>query len=384
MAVIEPGLYLFIKGAVAKCSFKDRRKAEQINPKGMKKLCFFGIIELMKNKYNRDNYNTNGRVFQVKIDIFNDKNIIPENDSVRLLNSILEGMDYTSLWRAYKRTGRKPAANPVTMFKVLVYGSMEGIYSSRALETACRRDINFKWLLWEEDAPNHSEIARFRSKRLPYAAEDLFCQLVMKLAELDEISFGHLFVDGTKLYANANPYSFVWKKATDKYAERLVKKLVAFRDEIGSKYGFMLNDEITNEDMLELLSEQAKIEGIEFVFGRGKRKSELQRDAEKLTEYIRKGEKYSKYNELFDGRNSFSKTDTDATFMHMKDDRMQNAQLKPGYNIQLAVEGEYITGLDVSSERSDQLTLIPLIERMEKNTGRVYSGITADAELRAQ
>jgi hypothetical protein len=89
--------------------------------------------------------------------------------------------------------------------------------------------------------------------------------------------------------------------------------------------------------------------------------------------------KYAGYQETFKGRNSFSKTDPDATFMHMKEDHMRNAQLKPGYNIQLGVEGEYITGVLVSSERSDQLTLIPLLENMESHLGTVYVDVTADA-----
>ena len=116
-----------------------------------------------------------------------------------------------------------------------------------------------------------------------------------------------------------------------------------------------------------------------FVYGRGKRKSELQRDIELLQELLGRKEKYAQYQETFNGRNSFSKTDPDATFMHMKDDHMRNAQLKPGYNIQLGVEGEYITGVLVSSERSDQLTLIPLLENMTANLGKRYADITADA-----
>lgn len=95
-------------------------------------------------------------------------------------------------------------------------------------------------------------------------------------------------------------------------------------------------------------------ENIEFVYGKGKRKSKLQRFSESLEEFIEKQTKYDDYNNIFDGRNSFSKTDHDATFMHMKEDHMQNSQLKPGYNIQIGVEGEYIVGVDISSERSDQ------------------------------
>jgi len=116
-----------------------------------------------------------------------------------------------------------------------------------------------------------------------------------------------------------------------------------------------------------------------FVHGRGKRKTQLQRDIEALSEMLTRQQKYNKYNETFKGRNSFSKTDPDATFMHMKDDHMRNAQLKPGYNVQLAVEGEYIVGVDISSERSDQLTLIPLIKQMEQNLECKYTDVTLDA-----
>jgi hypothetical protein len=94
---------------------------------------------------------------------------------------------------------------------------------------------------------------------------------------------------------------------------------------------------------------------------------------------VARKEKYEKYQKTFSGRNSFSKTDPDATFMHLKEDHMRNAQLKPAYNLQLAVEGEYITGLDISSERSDQLTLIPLLNKMDENIGVAYQDVTADA-----
>lgn len=126
-----------------------------------------------------------------------------------------------------------------------------------------------------------------------------------------------------------------------------------------------------------LLALEAKVD-FPFVHGRGKRKSELQRDIELLLSFAERKAKYTRYNETFRGRNSFSKTDPDATFMHMKEDHMRNAQLKPGYNVQLGVEGEYITGVDVSSERSDQLTLIPLLETMQ-GYGADYTDVTADA-----
>lgn len=154
---------------------------------------------------------------------------------------------------------------------------------------------------------------------------------------------------------------------------RLEKKLTVVTEELRCRYGWL--GEIRPEECLRRLE---KLKTEPFVYGRGKRKTQLQRDVELLTEMLERRDKYEKYNETFKGRNSFSKTDPDATFMHMKDDHMRNAQLKPGYNVQLAVEGEYITGMDISCERSDQLTLIPLLERMERH-GVEYKDVTADA-----
>ena len=119
--------------------------------------------------------------------------------------------------------------------------------------------------------------------------------------------------------------------------------------------------------------------GIVRVNGSGHHKSSYQKSLEKLEEYQEKMSLYDRYNNLFDGRNSFSKTDTDATFMRMKDDHMKNGQLKPGYNIQVAVEGEYILGIDVSSERSDVNTLIPFLEKYNSLELFVPQNIICDA-----
>ena len=307
---------------------------------------------------------------QLLIDESFAEKVIPADDSVRLLDEVVEEMDLNPLHRAYERHGRHPATAPSTMLKVMLYANMERIYSSRDIATACRRDINFIWLLNGAKAPNYHEIARFRSKRLSKCAEELFVQLVKKLKRLGEIRYEHLFVDGTKIEANANKYSFVWKKSTNKYERRTLEKLEKLTAELSQKYGVPEAD--------RLLPELEKHMTGPYVYGRGHRKSELQRDIEQLRELEAKKMKYASYQDTFNGRNSFSKTDPDATFMHMKEDHMRNAQLKPGYNIQFGIEGEYITGVTVSSERSDQLTLIPFMEKLKGN-GIEYTDVTADA-----
>lgn len=112
--------------------------------------------------------------------------------------------------------------------------------------------------------------------------------------------------------------------------------------------------------MIDLLLEKSKKMKIEFVYGKGKRKTVLQKSIETLKDFVEKQGKYDYYNSVFNGRNSFSKTDIDATFMHLKEDHMKNRQLKPAYNVQLAVESEYIIALDISSERADAQRLIPI------------------------
>jgi transposase len=333
----------------------------------------------MNTIYLQQDYSKNGSQVQLVLPIETGL-LIRADDSVRLLSQIMEELDYRKLYQAYSPSGRNPAVSPKNLYKVLVYGYMSNIYTSRALETACRRDINFMWLLEGQKGPDHNTIARFRSERLSGVVEDLFNQLVEKLHQLGEIAFENVFVDGTKIEACANKYSFVWKKTTAKNETRLQAKAGKLLSVIG--YECKTTDATTLEKMKGALSQlmtKKEAQGIEFVSGKGKHKTQLQRDIELLEEYIWKQEKYDRYNGLFDGRNSFSKTDTDATFMHMKEDHMRNSQLKPGYNIQIGVEGEYIVGVDISSERSDPLTLIPFVERMTQSYPEKFKNIIADA-----
>ncbi|KLU67557.1 transposase DDE domain protein [Desulfosporosinus acididurans] len=262
---------------------------------------------------------------------------------------------------------------------------MNDVYSSRDIEKACRRDINFKWLLQGQKVPDHNTIARFRNGRLKGILEGLFSQLIVKLGELGEIQYENIFIDGTKIEAYANKYTFVWKKTTLKNEQKLQEKARAFLLKLNQeiKTGIPLGESAITVETLQkyivFLKEKQQAEKIEFVSGKGKRKTNLQRATETLKEFLEKQTKYDRYNELFDGRNSFSKTDTDATFMHMKEDHMRNSQLKPGYNVQIGVEAEYIVGLAISSERSDQLTLISFLDKLIENLPQKYHKVIADA-----
>jgi len=292
---------------------------------------------------------------------------IESSESVRLLLEITERLDYSELRAAYDRLPREKEASLKQMFQLVILGFMEKINSTRKLESSCKHDIRFMYVLQGKPAPDHNRFWSFIKHRLQGgAAEHLFYQITNYLLEIGEISLANVFIDGTKIEANANRYSFVWKKSTNKYEARLDEKLSAFRVELIGRYLEEIPSQATADECLDILKTLAATKKLNFVHGRGKRKSQLQRDIEKLESSLTRKHKYSGYNDTFKGRNSFSKTDTDATFMRMKDDHMMNGQLKPGYNLQLGVSGEYIVGVDISSERSDKQTLIPLLNRMEK------------------
>ena len=198
------------------------------------------------------------------------------------------------------------------------------------------------WLFQGEPTPDHTTIARFQNDKLSDAIEDLFYQLIEKPYQLGEVKFENLFVDGTKIEANANRYTFVWAKAVQKNAEKLKLKIDSLLEILRERY---LIEFDTIEECYHILSVKAHMIKLIFVHGIGKRKTQLQRDIEQLNEYLTRKEKYRKYFELLGKRKSFSKTNTDATFMRMKEDHMLNGQLKPGYNVQIGVESEYIVGV---------------------------------------
>lgn len=293
--------------------------------------------------------------------------IIPADDSVRLLNGVLERMDYRKLRAAYSHLGRIETS-PETLFKIVVYGYMNRMYSTRDLEQACRRDINFMFLLGRTPAPDHSTIGRFQSERLPQAAEDLFSQLVRLLADAGELSLKTAFIDGTKFEACASRYSFVWKKTLEKNQAKMQQKMKTELPKLAAQFDvrFHVGDRVRCKDLKKLRKRLYALKGdMEFVQGKGKRKKPLQKAIEEVEEYIARQKQYYDYMHSFGDRNSFSKTDRDATFMRMKDDHMRNGQLKPGYNALLAVDSEYIVGAMISQERSDTGVFIPMMERLK-------------------
>lgn len=300
-------------------------------------------------KYHK-NYTEFGEPYQLVLPL-NLEGLVPDDDSVRLLSHELEELDYSLLYQAYSAKGRNPAVDPKTMFKILIYAYSQNIYSSRKIETACRRDINFMWLLAGRKAPDHSTIARFRTGFLADACEDLFYQMVKRLQKNGELSKETVFIDGTKLEACANKYTFVWKKSVGKWETKMLRKIQEAVSLLNQEYiqSFSVTEETRTQDL------------------------------QQICRFLERQTIYDWHTASFQGRNSYCKTDPDATFMHMKDDHMRNAQLKPGYNVQIAVDSEYIVAADIFQDRNDVWTLVPFLKEMEKNLGFRYPSVTADS-----
>ena len=323
------------------------------------------------------NYTTKETAVQVVLPL-DVETIIPEDDSVRTLMRIAERINYTKLSGAYERVSPREAT-PKQMFLLVVLGYMEGKYSTRKIEKACSTDTRFMWILGGKPAPDHTRISRFLQRISGEILEDLFYQVVHLLYEDGEIAYEHLFVDGTKIEANANRYTFVWRKRVEKGIVKLAEKREKLAAELGMRYAFELGNTKEPKEMLLQLQALAQEQKISFVHGCGKRKTQLQRDIEALEEVVQKELEYAEDIEILGERNSYSKTDHSATFMRMKDDHLQNGQLKPGYNVQLGIEAEYIVGVDISSDLNDTHALLPLLERMEEKGGIKHQDVTTDA-----
>ena len=334
------------------------------------------------NNLTQKNYNIHGSFYQLKLPL-NTEYMIPKDESVRLLSQVVEEMDLKELYQTYFRI-RKNQATPKQMLKIMLYAYMNHYYSTRRIESACRRDINFMYLLEGAPAPDYSTIARFRSLHFAPAAEKIMAEMTEFLADNGELSLENLFVDGTKLEAAANKYTFVWKKSVTRNQKKLMDKIPDFVLQVEKDFGIKIlyKSEVKIYHLKKLRKKLRKIqkeENIIFVHGVGKRKSVIQKTLEKLDEYLERLKQYNQYLHIAGDRNSFSKTDHDATFMRMKEDAMKNGQLKPAYNVQFGIDAEYIVWISAGPQCTDTTMLIPFLESLQGNLKRIYEKIIADS-----
>lgn len=266
----------------------------------------------------------------------------------------------------------------VNMLKTILYGFMDtGYVSLRELDDRCKVNLRYMYLM-DSETPSYHCFGDFINEELLEGIEDIFKAVMEYIRESDHVDMQHVYIDGTKLEANANKYSWVWRKGTEKSRYRLFEKVTMLLGEINEEIAYTgihidTGTEYTPEQLQELSERYADVVGLDreqLVHGRGHHKTVQQRHYEKMVAYSKKlGEYTQKLKICGTERNSYSKTDHDATFMRVKRDYMGNDQLLPTYNIQIAVADEYIAAVDVQQYRSDMDCFIPLMEKFKKQYG---------------
>ena len=301
---------------------------------------------------------------------------IEKDEFFRQVSAQLEGLDYTELYSAYSGSIRKSQVEPRILFELLVCAYALGEYSTRRIEALCRNHVQFMLILDGKEAPDHTTIARFRSgKATGKAIANLFKQYVNDLEEKGETNHDAVFVDGTKLESKANKYTFVWRKTVERELLKIKEKLKKLVPE-NDGYTTLKKTQAYIADLDRQIAEAR----IEVKKGRGHHKPSIVRLRDEVKELVERWQSYEEKKRILgEGRNSYAKTDPDATFMHMKEDHMRNGQLKPGYNVQFAVNSEYITGVGVYTNRTDYATLPTFLDAMYAFQGKRYEKVVADS-----
>lgn len=305
--------------------------------------------------------------------------MIDPNHPVRVVNQVIDSLDIDSLLRKY-RGGGCSSYHPRLMLKILVYGYLTNQYSSRKIEQSLTQNIHFMWLSGMS-YPDHNTINRFRSDRLKGVLKKVFSQVVLLLADSGVITLKEAFLDGTKIEANANRYTFVWGRSITKNKERISKQL----NELWAYAESVAREELENNEpeSFEKIDQESIRRTIQKIKNALRDKQVDKKIRQKLN-YARKNwpenlGRYEQQEKTLGNRNSFSKTDPDATFMRMKEDHMLNGQLKPGYNWQISTENQCILGYTIHQTTNDMTTLQSHMESLKENLGKMPDTLVADA-----
>lgn len=238
-------------------------------------------------------------------------------------------------------------------------------------------------------APTFATFGNFIRNELTANIEDIFNDINSYIFDKEKVDLNHTYIDGTKIEANANKYTWVWKKSCTRnrlkvfgYVSELINEM---NSQVLNNYGLKIEirDEYAIKYLEEILDKYAELTSLNpdtFVHGKGRRKTLYQRQYEKLINYIERLKTYARHIEICgDNRNSYSKTDHSASFMRIKTDHMGNDQLLPAYNLQAAICDEYIAVIDVKQYASDMECFVPLMEKFDQTYGHYPKYPVADA-----
>jgi transposase len=305
--------------------------------------------------------------------------LIAEDHSARLIDSVVEKLEIPDIISQYKGGGTS-SYHPKMLIKILFYGYLNNTYSCRKIARSVKENIYFMWLSGGLQ-PDFRTINDFRGQKLKGNIDKLFSQLVEMMVDLDLISLEKQFIDGTKIEANAHKYSFVWKKSVAKNKAKVQDNINAVLSEIGQAID---SDLIHTQNQEAIAIDSQKLEEKIQAINQNNKTAFLSKKQKKTVEKLKKEQllklqQYEKHLENLGERNSYSKIDTDATFMPMKENHMKNGQLKAAYNVQISTENQIITHFSIHQKPTDFTTLENHLEGFKNAYGKNSKQIIADA-----
>ncbi len=313
---------------------------------------------------------------------------IAENDPVRIINGVIDRLDLSCFKKLYKSKGRFPF-HPRMMLKVIIYAYMNNVYSCRKIEKLLLRDIHFMWLAASQ-TPDFITINRFRN-RVKDEVNTIFTQIVLMLVEKGFVTLDVEYVDGTKIESKANKYTFVWKRTVLVNRNKLIEKIRTLLSQVdeciaqdksndGNDGGDL---EITAEMLTSLAGElKQSLQPIDKKKATKEEKQEHKQKERQIKEIERHRDKLAECDahlKVLGERNSYAKTDHDATFMHMKEDAMHNGQTKPGYNLQIGTASQFILDFGLFHNPTDTLTTLPSLDSFLGRYGKHACTVVADS-----
>ena len=309
---------------------------------------------------------------------------IAENDPVRVVDTVIDNLKLENFRKLYKERGRSPY-HPKMMLKAVIYGYMNNLYSCRKIESALKRDIHFIWLAGYEQ-PDFNTINRFRN-RVKEEINRVFTQLVIILAEKGFITLDVEYIDGTKIESKANKYTFVWRKTTKKNRARLMAKIKALLEQVDEAIAQENarddnGQDFTPADLMGIadeLNRSLREEPEPATKEEKQHRKEKEKQIKQLKEHAGKLDEYDRKLRILGERNSYSKTDPDATFTRMKEDAMNNGQTKPGYNLQIGTENQFILDFGLFQSPGDTLTMIPFLNSFAGRYRKLPGKAVADS-----
>lgn len=299
-------------------------------------------------KITKNNYTP----IQLKLPVDYEK-IIDINDPVYSFVEVLNHIDLKKFIVEKDYSTGRHGYDSEKLLMIILFAFMEyGYVSLREIEKFCKTDIRFMWILDDMKVPSYVSIGNFINNNLKCTIEEILTEINEYIFDANDVDLNHVYIDGSKIEANSNKYTWVWKKSCIRSRDKLFLKITELLNSINEdimKY-YRVQFEIREKyaiEYLEFVKENYlklnELNPQNFVYGRGKRKTTEQRYYDILIEYTDKLKCYGKHIKICgDYRNSYSKTDHDATFMRVKKDYMGNDQLLPAYNFQLAICDGYV------------------------------------------